>query len=95
LANETECLRSAVRNSKNTFVKVVVTENTDHSDFTTLVEKIFDEVSHVDIAGFIIQPVSHINEPTVERLLNFYDTVSQFYKDVRVIPQIHKIIGAR
>ena len=36
-----------------------------------------------------------IDEPTVERLFNFYDIVYPIYNDVRIIPQLHKVIGAR
>ena len=48
-----------------------------------------------DLAGFIIQPTSTINEPTVNKLLQFYDLVYPIYNEVRIIPQLHKIIGAR
>jgi 7-carboxy-7-deazaguanine synthase len=47
------------------------------------------------LAGFIIQPSYGIDEPTVERLFNFYDIVYPIYNDVRIIPQLHKAIGAR
>jgi 7-carboxy-7-deazaguanine synthase len=31
----------------------------------------------------------------LERLFGFYDAVYPFYDQVRIIPQLHKIIGAR
>jgi 7-carboxy-7-deazaguanine synthase len=36
-----------------------------------------------------------VDEPTVERLFEFYDLVYPSYREVRIIPQLHKVIGAR
>jgi hypothetical protein len=60
-----------------------------------LVQNIFQHVKIANIAGFIIQPSYGINEPTIERLFEFYDAVYPLYQEVRIIPQLHKIIGAR
>ena len=45
-------------------------------------------------SGFIIQPTTSISEPTLEQLLEFYDAVYPHYNEVRVVPQLHKIISA-
>ena len=58
-------------------------------------KNIYKNVKIANIAGFIIQPSYGINEPTVERLFEFYDAVYPIYRDVRIIPQLHKLIGAR
>jgi hypothetical protein len=60
-----------------------------------LVKDIFELVRPGQIAGFIIQPSHVIDEPTVDRLFEFYDVVYPKYNDVRIIPQLHKVIGAR
>jgi len=31
----------------------------------------------------------------VSRLLQFYDLIYPIYNEVRIIPQLHKVIGAR
>ena len=46
------------------------------------------------ISGFIIQPTTSISEPPLEQLLEFYDSVYPYYDEVRVVPQLHKIINA-
>ena len=94
-ANEIKCLKLAIKNNKITYIKIVVSNSTSLDEFKRLIDKIFCEIKKKDLAGFIIQPTSKINEPTVDRLIGFYDLVYPLYKDVRVIPQLHKIIGAR
>jgi 7-carboxy-7-deazaguanine synthase len=95
LQNEIRCLRTSVKNHKITFIKIVVTNSTDIKEFAGLVENIFQNVSSADISGFVIQPSDRIDEPTTERLLQFYDIVCASYREVRIIPQLHKQIGAR
>jgi 7-carboxy-7-deazaguanine synthase len=95
LQNEIRCLRTSVKNHKITYIKIVVTNSTDIKEFADLVENIFQHVSTADISGFVIQPSDRIDEPTTERLLQFYDTVCPRYREVRIIPQLHKQIGAR
>ena len=47
-----------------------------------------------DIDGFIIQPTYGISEPSLDLLLELYDIVYPHYIDVKVVPQLHKFIGA-
>lgn len=91
--NELECLRMAAEAGKKPYVKVVVTNSSDLKEFTDLVRKIFAVTR--DIAGFIIQPSSKVDEPVLERLFAFYDAVYPYYDQVRVVPQLHKVIGVR
>lgn len=97
LNNEIECLKIAVKHrAKTTYIKVVVTNSTDIGEFKRLVTLIFESLSSSeDISGFIIQPVYGFDEISVEALLHLYDIVYSFYHNVRIIPQIHKAIGAR
>ena len=62
--------------------------------FKELLEQIFKIVSKKNLSGFIIQPTTSISEPTLEQLLVFYDNVYPYYDQVRVVPQLHKIISA-
>jgi len=36
-----------------------------------------------------------ISEPSLENLLNLYDIVYPYYKNVRIVPQLQKLMGAR
>jgi len=94
LENAFECLKSAIKSQKTTFIKIVVSEKTQLDDFKELVLKIFTTISKNEISGFIIQPTYGVAEPSLEKLLQFYDAVFPSYDQVRVIPQLHKLIGA-
>ncbi|AIC15602.1 radical SAM domain-containing protein [Nitrososphaera viennensis EN76] len=95
LKNELECLKIATEAGKMPYIKVVVTNSTDVDEFSALVKEVFRVASPKNIAGFIIQPSHKTDEPVLERLFAFYDAVYPFYDQVRVVPQLHKIIGAR
>lgn len=76
------------------FVKVVVTKNTDKSDL----QKAVNIVKRIDPAiTFVLQPASGNGflQDGFKGLAEFANLASRTLKDVRVIPQIHKIMGAR
>ena len=95
LKNELECLRQAVRNCKTTYIKVVVTNSSNLKEFKDIVQEVFTIAKPSELAGFIIQPSYRVDEPTLDVLFGFYDAVYPMYDQVRVVPQLHKIIGAR
>ena len=92
--NTLECLQAAVEAKKTTYIKIVVSSKTELGSFKELLEQIFKIVSKENISGFIIQPTTSLSEPTLEQLLKFYDNVYPYYDEVRVVPQLHKIISA-
>jgi organic radical activating enzyme len=94
IENAMTCLKSSVSAKKTTYIKVVVSSKTELKEFTDLVTTIFDSVSKNKINGFIIQPTFGIAEPSLDLLLNLYDIVYPYYSDVKVVPQLHKFIGA-
>ncbi len=59
-----------------------------------MTNQILDVISKDDIDGFIIQPTYGVAEPSLDLLLNLYDIVYPYYIDVKVVPQLHKFIGA-
>ncbi|MGY5143396.1 MAG: 7-carboxy-7-deazaguanine synthase QueE [Candidatus Nitrosopumilus sp. bin_32a] len=89
-----KCLQSSVKSKKTTYIKVVVSSKTLPNEFAKLVQEIFNIISKDDIDGFIIQPTYGISEPSLELLLELYDLVYPHYIDVKVVPQLHKFIGA-
>jgi len=94
LGNALKCLQIAVDSKKTTYIKVVINSKTELEPFKDLVEKIFGAITKSQIDGFIIQPSFGIAEPSLEHLLQFYDTVYPKYDQVRVVPQLQKFIGA-
>jgi len=89
-----KCLESSVKSNKTTFIKIVVSSKTQLSEFKNLVNHIFNIISKENIDGFVIQPTYGISEPSLDLLLNLYDIVFPYYIDVKVVPQLHKFIGA-
>ena len=94
IENAMNCLKASVSAKKTTYIKIVVSSKTELNEFTNLVKNIFNSVSKNQIDGFIIQPTYGIAEPSLDLLLNLYDIVYPYYTDVKVVPQLHKFIGA-
>ena len=90
-----ECLKLASGSGKTTYVKVVVTNSSSLKEFKVLVHEVFRAAKPAEIAGFIIQPSYKIDEPSLNVLFGFYDAVYPLYDQVRVVPQLHKVIGVR
>lgn len=95
LQNEFRCLELAVQNNKTTYIKIVVTDSTNLDSFKNLVYNISRKIKPSDIMGLIIQPSYGTNQPTVDKLMDAYDIVQPMFPEVRIIPQLHKEIGAR
>ena len=94
LRNPLESLQAAVESKKTTYIKIVVSSKTEPESFKEILEQIFKIISKENISGFIIQPTTSLSEPTLEQLLEFYDLVYPYYDEVRVVPQLHKVISA-
>lgn len=95
ILNEIKCLELAVESNKTTYIKIVVTNSTNLESFKNLVYNISKKIRPSDIVGFIIQPSHGVDQPTVNKLLDTYDIVQSMFPEVRIIPQLHKEIGAR
>ena len=93
ISNAIQCLHSSIASKKKTFIKIVVSAKTIPKDFAELVDKVFC-VTTSELSGFIIQPTYGIEEPSLDQLMEFYDIVYPRYHDVRIVPQLHKFIGA-
>ena len=95
IKNELECLKHAISSGKPTYIKVVVTNSSNLKEFKQVTYEVFKIAGPSELAGFIIQPSYTIDEPTLDVLFGFYDAVYPLFDQVRVVPQLHKIIGAR
>lgn len=94
LKNSLDCLSKAISTNKKTYIKIVVSSKTQLQDFMELIQQIFNSISKENISGFIIQPTYGIAEPNLNNLLKFYDVVYPHFNQVRIVPQLHKFIGA-
>lgn len=94
IENAMNCLKSSISKRKTTYIKIVVSSKTNLNEFRNLVKNIFNSVSMDQLNGFIIQPTYGVAEPSLDLLLKLYDIVFPYYTEVKVVPQLHKLIGA-
>ena len=76
-----------------TFVKVVVSKTTKKKALVTIARKISDLD---DAIPLVIQPITPgygLDYPQPGQLLELTDAVGKYLMDVRVVPQVHKIMG--
>lgn len=92
--NAAKCMEHSTSSGKTTYVKVVVSSGTSPDEMEALARRVFSRVQKHDISGFIIQPTYGVSEPSLGLLLELYDVVYPFYDEVKVVPQLHKMIGA-
>ena len=102
------CLERAVSARKTTYVKIVVSSRTAVQEIRDLASAIRDVLQggrepsgrqedgdgSRAMSGFVIQPAYGRDEPPLGLLLSMYDAVRPIHPDVRVVPQLHKLIGA-
>jgi 7-carboxy-7-deazaguanine synthase len=95
LDNALKCLRYAIDMGKITYIKVVVGISSSEDELGILIRRIFEDmnIGKDYIKGFILQPVHGKGEPTLDKMLKFYDIIYPYYEDVRIIPQLHKVMG--
>jgi organic radical activating enzyme len=94
LQNELKCLELSLNKAPNiTFIKIVFTNSTTVSEIKDLATKIFQLSNINNISGITLQPSYQFDSPTNDQILKMYDELCNFYKEVRVIPQMHKLLG--
>lgn len=79
--------------AKDTFVKIIVGENTCLEEIKTAAEMIKSKAPGTTL---VIQPISvrgEINMISAAHLLELQETALEIIADVRVIPQMHRIMG--
>lgn len=89
------CLNS--KSLKSVWVKIVVTSSTLLDELIFSVNLIKDVTGNKPVEVFI-QPVSKINSlepPTPEKMFIIQSELLKIYPYIRVIPQVHKLIGQR
>lgn len=88
-----EFLKVALKKEVN--VKIVVSLSTKEEEFFRAVDLLKGIDRNIPL---VIQPVSSKNgvePPKAKRLFRFYDIAGRHLREVRIIPQIHKILKVR
>ena len=83
------------KNIKDIWIKIVLTADTKFSDLLKSV-KLVHSLCRNKKVDIILQPVTQINgvnPPKPSVLLDFHSKLLTHYPYIRVIPQLHKIIG--
>lgn len=89
LKNELETI-AIFNESSKTFVKVIILPETTEQSISQAV----DGVASIDEnIPFILQPVSSKRKAPLSLLLELMDSAGKKLKDVRVIPQTHRMMG--
>lgn len=95
LDSAVECLRESVRLGKFTYVKIVAGASTTEGHLAELVGRVLEAAPGGEgLSGLVIQPVTGRGAPGLDHLLRLYDAARPLYDGVRVVPQLHKLIGA-
>ncbi len=89
LKNELETI-SIFNESSETFVKVIILPETTTRSIFPAVDGVGSIDTHIP---FILQPVTSEQKVSPELLLSLMDFAGEKLKDVRVIPQTHKMMG--
>lgn len=92
--NAMRCLEHAAACPGRVYIKVVVSDRTSTDYIRALAEEAFQRAPPDSVSGFVIQPTWGVAEPSLESLLEMYDSVYPLYEQVRIVPQMHKYIGA-
>ena len=77
---------------KDVFVKAVITPSTTTSDVMNAASAVRDVSLYIP---FILQPVHPNERELTEKLAELSAKVRNYLYDVRIIPQIHKVLGVR
>lgn len=94
LQNELRCLDISLnRADKISFIKIVFTNSTTLDEVRDLLSRVFERPNISNLSGMTLQPSYQYDSPSTKQILKIYDEACCFYKDVRVIPQMHKLLG--
>ncbi len=86
-----EFLRIAT--SRDVFVKIVITGNTNDQEFEQAIRLVAEAETNIPVILQPVTPVENCTGISPDRVLILQERALGFIRDVRVIPQTHKIMG--
>ncbi len=81
-----------IASKKNIFVKTVITPYTTIDDFIKALKLMKNINKNIP---FVIQPSYQHQFILKNKLMDFYINAKEYLEDVRIIPQMHKILGVK
>ncbi len=90
-------IASSTENLKKLWIKIVVTEETSFDELihsTEIIKSVYPDNS----PEIFLQPVTQINNispPKELKLLKIQEKLLNVYRNIRVVPQVHKLIGQK
>lgn len=84
-----------IARDRDVFIKVVVTGSTKKDEFEQAVRIVHGVDPAIPLVIQPLTPCNGVRKVSLVKLDNFYNYGSSMLKDVRIIPQVHKIIGYR
>ena len=82
-----------VAKGKDFYVKLVVTDETTLEEFLSAVEMVAGVDENILLIVQPVTPVAEVKAPSAEKILSFQAAALTKIKNVRVIPQAHKLIS--
>lgn len=83
-----------VAKAKDAYAKIVITPETDDAEVFAAIEMVSAVAPSVPL---ILQPVTPMGQiksvPSVQRMLDLHEAALRMHTDVRVIPQVHALMG--
>lgn len=76
-------------------VKVVVCAETTEEELGRLAELVAGQEAAIPVVLQPVTPVRGVGAPTAEQVLRFQEFLKARLRDVRVIPQVHRLMGQR
>lgn len=81
--------------TKDVYVKIVVSKESTIDDFYKSIEIIQNVDKNILLTLQPITPMGGLHKPAPEKMLNWQEIAMEKLRDVRVIPQTHKMINLR
>ncbi|MCK4533111.1 7-carboxy-7-deazaguanine synthase QueE [bacterium] len=84
-------------NNKKTFIfiKIVLTAKTNRKEIKTAIKLIADVNRNIPLIFQPVTPLKKIFPPKSNTILAYQSLAGKYLKEVRVIPQVHKILGLK
>lgn len=86
-----------IARSKETFIKIILSQEIDIKEYENLIQMIYEEAREVP---FILQPISteiegHEDPDLMELLMHLQRVALELLRDVRIVPRFHRILKIR